>query len=677
MKKSVLRIFYNISGMNWVELSQLEPNKIINFHKIDISNLYTYDDKIIKGEFINLSIANIFISNKKYHIKLFNKIIGIKEVKTMFNNKINNENISLINSICNSFRLQKREIFLNNLFASDNKDIGHAMQEINEYIFCNHFSLWLYNDITNYFTLVSSSFNIEQTFKIPKNVFSENNYNYESFNYEGNNDVLKDMKSLNRIKVRINSLNNLENSNFLIANFYSTHDNYSLREDTIQLIQEIINLKFSKEHFPKVVELERILTNLSEEFQVKKIDDYLNNCVITITKDLGWEAASIFIFDFENGLKLRALKHFGNYKLLNSIIYKKGDRSMTYQIFENNDPKYSYNIDDDSRNTHTFDEVTNHNPKNWIGIPIIIAPNSTPIGVLRVKNKINTSGKIIHFDQLDINILKDISKNIAYLYNLDKDIIEKEENKEKQLVEQQLKYKELTDFVRTYRHEIKTPLTLISTTPIRLIDSICDEYKIKEEALPKTIKQILDDLAAVTARLRYVANSLSFDIDELVRNIKMLFPFKDIVIPIISFSKIHAEKKNRFINIDKDSFLRLPPVIGDANSSQMAFHTIIDNAIKYTKKDGTIYVYGEEDRDWCKLIVSSYSNVTIQQEDKDKIFTQFYRTQEVESKKYPGSGIGLYLAKGIMDINRGKILLTNLNNPTKFELHFKKYGSLQ
>ena len=184
---------------------------------------------------------------------------------------------------------------------------------------------------------------------------------------------------------------------------------------------------------------------------------------------------------------------------------------------------------------------------------------------------------------------------------------------------------------------------------------------------------MLEDLETVTARLLYVTNSLSFDAKKLVHNITESLLFKDVVIPIASFSTIYSKKNGKFIYINKDSLLSASPITCDVKSSQMAFHTVVDNAIKYSKKSSTIDIYGKEDKNFCKVIVDSYSSVTIREEEKEHIFRKYYRTKEVEEKKFDGSGIGLYLAQEIMIINGGRVLLTNLNNPTRFELHFKKY----
>jgi signal transduction histidine kinase len=649
-----LRIFYNISEKYWVELSDSEPIKVIGFYKIDTFKLEIHNDKVVSGELINSLFGLKFITENEYHIKLtlLNKAFCTIEISSDSNAQMDEKTIHLTENICNSFRLDYKKELLRNIFV-EKCNIKQSLQEINKYIFCDHYSLWLYNDITDYFTLLDSSFDVKCTFKKPNDKKFSGEHICEKFDHSEDNDKLKNIKSLNKIKIALQYPNKENNLVYLIVNFFSEYDDYSLKEETILLIREILYLKFSKDYFPKIIASNISIAELNNKFKVRKFDDYLKECVDTITNDLDWEASSIFIKDNDDGLILKALKHAGNYNSVGTVIYTKNDESMTSSVFKENKIYYSYDINNDDRNSGKYNDETINAAQTWIGVPIA-AQNVSPIGVLRVKNKLKDK-KPVNFDMFDINILENLAINIAYQYNIVQKFIKEE------------------DFIRTSRHEIKTPLTLIANASVRLKYEICDEYKLKEfNDLPKTIRRQLEDLEAVASRLSFVANSRSFNAKELTKKIERVRVLMNIVTPIISFSKLYARKNDKFIDLDKESISRLPPVSCDINSAQMAFHIIIDNAIKYAKKSQTIFVYGKKEGDYCKVIVKSNSFVTIQPEEQEDIFKKYYRTKGVEEKRLEGSGIGLFLAKGIMRENKGKILLTNLNNPTTFELHFLK-----
>ena len=292
--------------------------------------------------------------------------------------------------------------------------------------------------------------------------------------------------------------------------------------------------------------------------------------------------------------------------------------------------------------------------------------------MLRVKNKLNNTKKsVISFSSADMKTLIDLAENIAYQYSIEQKFIDEEKEKENEISKQQKENEDLTEFLRTYRHEIKTPLTLITTASTRIKNRLIDSGLVNENTFPKKIQEVLTDLEVVGSRLTYVANSLTFNPQELVKDIQKHFLFKDVVIPIAAFSKLYAQNKDRKFDIDIES-LNLPPIMCDMYSSQIAFHVLIDNAIKYSKPGSTIFVYGSQDRDFCKVTVEDSSSVGILEFEKEHLFHKYYRAEEVKLKKFEGSGIGLYLAQEIMLLNKGKIELSNLSSPTRFNLFFKK-----
>lgn len=673
-----IRIIYKIAKSYWVELSHNDFS-IIQFHKID--NEFEFEklnDKIIRGNYINNLIKLNCEIDKNYHLVFDEKTLFIIGVKNKFFYKPQKTKF-YIENICNSFRLINKERLINNVFVNYDCTIDETLCEINKYIFCNHYSLWLYNDLTNYFTHLTSSFPISRKFKekdeLSNQIFSfeeGNGYICEKYDFKRNNNpILGSIKTVNRIKIELNNTNS-DSSNFLIANFFSEHDDYELRDDSISLIKEILCLKFSKDYYPKVVSLNKIISELTETFKVGNFSNYLFDCTRTITEKLDWEAASIFITDNNDELRLSALNHYGDNSIIGIKPYKINDNSITSYIFMNNKIECIYDINAHPKNSHKFDELTKNKPENWIGIPISATHIIKPIGVLRVKNKLSKDrSSVISFNKIDISTLTDLAENIAYQYNIEQKFLEEQQNKINEILKQKEENKELTEFLRTYRHEIKTPLTLITTASSRVRFRLCDEFGLLEQNIPKKIQEVLIDLEVVGSRLMYVVNSLSFDAQDLVKDIAKCSLFRDVVIPIASFSKLYAEKKRKkvFVNIDS---LNISPIECDKNSAQMAFHVIVDNAIKYSKPDSLISIFGKEDKDYCRVIVENYSIVTIQDNERDLIYRKYYRTEEVELKKFEGSGIGLYLAREIMTINSGKVVLTNLNNPTRFELLFKK-----
>jgi signal transduction histidine kinase len=104
--------------------------------------------------------------------------------------------------------------------------------------------------------------------------------------------------------------------------------------------------------------------------------------------------------------------------------------------------------------------------------------------------------------------------------------------------------------------------------------------------------------------------------------------------------------------------LRLPkrPIVAnvDAHMLRMAIENLLSNAIKYTHPSGTIKVTVHRDRQRAYIEVED-TGVGIGQDDIEKIFRQFSRLPNEMSQRVEGTGIGLYLAKHLVELHKGSI----------------------
>jgi signal transduction histidine kinase len=80
----------------------------------------------------------------------------------------------------------------------------------------------------------------------------------------------------------------------------------------------------------------------------------------------------------------------------------------------------------------------------------------------------------------------------------------------------------------------------------------------------------------------------------------------------------------------------------------------VNNAIKYSPHGGTITVGGEVDAHFATVYVRD-QGVGINERDQDKVFDRFFRVDGALSRSTQGTGLGLYLAKAIIDAHGGSI----------------------
>jgi two-component system, OmpR family, sensor histidine kinase CiaH len=100
---------------------------------------------------------------------------------------------------------------------------------------------------------------------------------------------------------------------------------------------------------------------------------------------------------------------------------------------------------------------------------------------------------------------------------------------------------------------------------------------------------------------------------------------------------------------------------GDRLLLQMAVNNLLDNAIKYSPKEGAVTVELTAANKWITIKVKDEGK-GIEPDEKQRIFTKFYRIGNAATKAAKGTGLGLYLTKKIVQEHNGNIIVTD-NTP--------------
>lgn len=101
----------------------------------------------------------------------------------------------------------------------------------------------------------------------------------------------------------------------------------------------------------------------------------------------------------------------------------------------------------------------------------------------------------------------------------------------------------------------------------------------------------------------------------------------------------------------------LPPVSGDARALKEVFTNLIDNAIKYSRKNGEISIIHEIQNGLLKTSITD-NGQGIKKEDLPKLFTPYFRANT--DKAITGTGMGLYIVKKLVEKMDGKIIVESI-----------------
>jgi signal transduction histidine kinase len=217
-------------------------------------------------------------------------------------------------------------------------------------------------------------------------------------------------------------------------------------------------------------------------------------------------------------------------------------------------------------------------------------------------------------------------------------------------------------FMASLSHDIKNPLSAIMTNA-SLIPRFVDEHMTVEKTrrVSKFVENINRD-----------SNTILAMVDSLMEVTKMeggTFLVSPEVIDVFSLTSrcfdvlqpIIAEAGQRLI-IEHNTKAR---VVCDVHTISRVFSNLVGNALKFNAKGGSVQVIVQESDDWVEFIVGDEGD-GIPEQQRAYVFDRYYQADRRKS----GAGLGLAIAKGIVEAHRGSIWITNAK-PKGSCFHFR------
>jgi len=220
------------------------------------------------------------------------------------------------------------------------------------------------------------------------------------------------------------------------------------------------------------------------------------------------------------------------------------------------------------------------------------------------------------------------------------------------------------EFINVVSHKFRTPLTYITWA----MDS-ADTAHTKDEMIT-AMKQV----KMANARLTELTDTLISAANAHDRSYMYSFqkaPLEPIVKKVIRSHE--AELKEKGITVGMTVQPHVPDVFVDIKKIEYAIDILVENAIVYNKDHGHIEIYIVQHGKYVELQIRD-TGIGINKENLPHIFNTFFRTHTATNADTEGMGLGLYLAKSIVDRHHGEITANSSGNGkgSLFTIVFKK-----
>jgi len=205
------------------------------------------------------------------------------------------------------------------------------------------------------------------------------------------------------------------------------------------------------------------------------------------------------------------------------------------------------------------------------------------------------------------------------------------------------------EFLSVVTHKFRTPLTRIKWS-VQLLKTSEDkeEMNVAAEQITESAEKLVDltDILVDASKMDGRMYRYNFKINNLNR----------IVREVYDSVKSRMEHKNISYSYDFDD--GYSKVYADDKRLKFALHIFFENAINYTPQNGSIFVKISKQDDEIIFSITD-SGIGLSSEDRNFLFSKFYRGDRAKLTDTEGMGIGIFMAKKIVERHEGKVWATS------------------
>ncbi|GAB4489719.1 MAG: hypothetical protein OHK0031_13360 [Anaerolineales bacterium] len=383
---------------------------------------------------------------------------------------------------------------------------------------------------------------------------------------------------------------------------------------------------------PRLQQLEKLVdisVSLNSTFN---LDELLQTIIKTATEILDCEAASILLYDEKrNRLFFAAASNMEARQM--AQIPVPVDGSLAGTIFREGKAITLNNVKEDARHYNGVSQQINFEDTNLLGVPMRIRDKG--VGVLEALNK--RGGDFTPADEKLLSVLASQAAVAIYNARLIQALQQAYENLSET---DRLK----SNFLALASHELRTPLGIIIGYASFIQQEKNAEVSDHAERVLAAASQMRSIIESMTSLHLLQAKGMTFH--------PRVVPIQQVINAAYEEMREIASEMKHTVSFDLPEQSLL--VTADPEKLIPAFVNVFNNAIRFTPSGGKITISARPQRGNI-LIAIADTGIGLAAEQLPKIFQEFYQVEPHNTRRYGGLGIGLTIAKGLIETQGGRI----------------------
>ncbi|MCI9465426.1 MAG: HAMP domain-containing histidine kinase [Lachnospiraceae bacterium] len=230
---------------------------------------------------------------------------------------------------------------------------------------------------------------------------------------------------------------------------------------------------------------------------------------------------------------------------------------------------------------------------------------------------------------------------------------------EKQKLDMKLAEQRKNDMVMYLAHDLKTPLASV----IGYLNLLRDEGQISDELRQKYLSVSLDKAERLEDLINEFFEIAKFNLSNITLQYSRISLVRLLEMLLYEFQPmLHEKNLNCSLMVPEDIMIRC-----DADKIQRVFDNILKNAVTYSFEGTDIDIAVVGEGEVVEITFTNHGD-TIPEEKLERIFEQFYRLDVSRSTSSGGAGLGLAIAKQIIELHNGTIMAKSENEMVEFKV---------